>query len=31
MIEVLAQTLWDAQRAGRMPDEQSYLAALRRL
>lgn len=31
MIEVLAQTLWEAQRAGRMPDEQHYLEALRRL
>ncbi|MBS0388386.1 MAG: DUF1841 family protein [Proteobacteria bacterium] len=31
MIEVLGQTLWDAQRAGRMPDEQRYLDALRRL
>lgn len=31
MIEVLGQTLWEAQRAGRMPDEQRYLEALRRL
>jgi len=31
MIEVLGQTLWDAQRGGRMPDEQRYLEALRRL
>ena len=31
MIEVLGQTLWDAQRAGRAPDEQAYLEALRRL
>jgi hypothetical protein len=31
MIEVLGQVLWDAQRAGRMPDEQLYLEALRRL
>jgi hypothetical protein len=31
MIEVLGQVLWDAQRAGRMPDEQQYLQALRRL
>jgi Domain of unknown function (DUF1841) len=31
MIEVLGQSLWDAQRAGRMPDEQRYLEALRRL
>ena len=31
MIEVLARTLWEAQRAARMPDEQQYLEALRRL
>jgi hypothetical protein len=31
MLEVLGQVLWDAQRAGRMPDEQAYLDALRRL
>ncbi len=31
MIEVLGQVLWDAQRAGRMPDEQLYLEALRKL
>ncbi|MDE2219850.1 MAG: DUF1841 family protein [Gammaproteobacteria bacterium] len=31
MIEVLGRVLWDAQRAGRMPDEQQYLEALRRL
>jgi len=31
MIEVLARTLWDAQRAGRAPDEAAYLEALRRL
>jgi hypothetical protein len=31
MIEVLAQTLWDAQRAGRAPDEQNYLELLRKL
>ena len=31
MIEVLATSLWDAQRAGRAPDEQQYLEALRRL
>lgn len=31
MIEVLARTLWDAQRAGRAPDERDYLEALRRL
>jgi hypothetical protein len=31
MIEVLAETLWDAQRAGRAPDEQRYLERLRQL
>ncbi len=31
MIDVLAETLWDAQRAGRAPDEQVYLERLRRL
>lgn len=31
MIECLAEALWQAQRAGRMPDEQAYLEALRRL
>jgi hypothetical protein len=31
MIEVLGRTLWEAQRAGRAPDEQAYLEALRRL
>lgn len=31
MIEVLGQVLWDAQRAGRMPDERLYLEALRKL
>ena len=31
MIDVLAQSLWEAQRAGRMPDQQHYLDALRRL
>lgn len=31
MIEVLAQTLWDAQRAGVAPDEQRYLERLRAL
>jgi hypothetical protein len=31
MIDVLARTLWDAQRAGRAPDEAAYLEALRRL
>ena len=31
MIEVLAEGLWDAQRAGIAPDEQRYLERLRRL
>ena len=31
MLEPLAETLWDAQRAGRMPDEQRYLERLGRL
>jgi hypothetical protein len=31
MLEVLARTLWDAQRAGRAPDERDYLELLRRL
>jgi len=31
MIEVLAETLWEAQRAGRAPDETAYLERLRRL
>lgn len=31
MIEVLAQTLWEAQRAGTAPDEQRYLEQLQRL
>ena len=31
MLERLAETLWDAQRAGRMPDEQRYLERLRSL
>ena len=31
MLEPLAQALWDAQRQGRMPDEQAYLERLRRL
>jgi len=29
MIDVLAETLWQAQRSGRPPDEQEYLARLR--
>jgi hypothetical protein len=31
MMQVLEQTLWEAQRAGRPPDEAHYLEALRRL
>jgi hypothetical protein len=31
MIEPLAETLWDAQRAGRTADEQAYLRRLQRL
>ena len=31
MMSVLEQTLWEAQRAGCMPDELQYLEALRRL
>jgi hypothetical protein len=31
MIEVLAQTLWEAQRAGRAPDEAAYLEQLQKL
>jgi Domain of unknown function (DUF1841) len=31
MIEVLAQALWEAQRAGRAPDEQRYLEHLQGL
>jgi Domain of unknown function (DUF1841) len=31
MLEPLAETLWDAQRQGRAPDEQVYLERLRRL
>ncbi len=31
MIEVLAQALWSAQRAARLPDEQRYLEALLQL
>jgi hypothetical protein len=31
MIEVLATVLWDAQRAGRAPDEMDYLERMRRL
>jgi hypothetical protein len=31
MLEALAETLWEAQRSGRAPDEQAYLEKLRRL
>ncbi|HUG72882.1 MAG TPA: DUF1841 family protein [Steroidobacteraceae bacterium] len=31
MVDVLAETLWEAQRAGRPPDEQGYLERLGRL
>jgi hypothetical protein len=31
MIEVLAEVLWEAQRAGRAPDEAAYLEKLRKL
>jgi hypothetical protein len=31
MIEVLAEALWEAQRAGRAPDEAAYLQRLQRL
>jgi len=31
MMEILAETLWDAQRSGRAPDQQAYLERLRRL
>lgn len=31
MLEPLAEALWEAQRAGRMPDEQRYLERLRTL
>jgi len=31
MLEVLAETLWEAQRLGRAPDEQRYLERLRSL
>jgi hypothetical protein len=31
MADVLAETLWEAQRAGRAPDEAAYLERLRRL
>jgi hypothetical protein len=31
MLEKLAETLWEAQRHGRMPDERAYLEAVRTL
>lgn len=31
IIECLAQAMWEAQRAGRPPDESAYLEAVRRL
>ena len=31
MLEPLGETLWEAQRHGRMPDEQAYLERLRQL
>ena len=31
MLEPLAQALWESQRSGRVPDEQSYLERLRKL
>lgn len=31
MIGVLSETLWEAQRSGRAPDERAYLEALQRL
>jgi Domain of unknown function (DUF1841) len=31
MLEALAETLWEAQRSGRIPDEQRYLERLRAL
>jgi hypothetical protein len=31
MIDVLAETLWEAQRAGRAPDEAHYLERLKKL
>jgi hypothetical protein len=31
MMEALGETLWEAQRAGRAPDEQAYLERLQRL
>jgi hypothetical protein len=31
MLECLASALWEAQRAGRLPDEQAYLQSIERL
>lgn len=31
MVDVLAETLWEAQRSGRPPDEATYLERVRRL
>jgi len=31
MMEALGKALWEAQRAGRMPDERGYLEDLERL
>jgi hypothetical protein len=31
MLEVLAEAMWEAQRAGKPPDERAYLERLRRL
>jgi Domain of unknown function (DUF1841) len=31
MLEPLAEAIWEAQRQGRMPDEQAYLERLKRL
>ena len=31
MLDVLAEQIWEAQRAGRAPDENAYLESLRGL
>jgi Domain of unknown function (DUF1841) len=31
MMEMLGRALWEAQRAGRAPDETAYLESLRQL
>jgi hypothetical protein len=31
MVDVLAQTLWEAQQSGRMPEERAYLERIQRL